>query len=823
MSKYTGQFPNIKTHYTHADVIADMNAWARKIAADNRYHYNMWEQGNTQSHKCPICSKLVYTKDPDHFGWNCIGFGGAVWHHGGEVGNICNCHWITGPGGTGDKLLSVATDEEALKLAKKYTGITDIKLIRNKNGIAKSKWQAGDICLKFGGSVFEHVFYYPGGNTVIDSTRIYNDKKKWTPAVIAKQIAERSYSNYSAKIIIRYTGNGTKYRNYIKMGDSGSEVKKLQQFLNWAMNAGLAVDGSFGDKTDTAVRAFQLKCGLIADGLFGQNSLDKAKTFDKASTTQQTTTSNKIKLKGIDISAWQDKITVENFNKAKAYGVKYVLLRIGYTGSASKKPTIDSTFENNYKNAIKAGLPVGVYYYSLATSTAMAKAEADFCIKNLKGKTISYPVYIDMEDGTYQAKCSKVTLASVCNTFCNTIKSAGYLAGVYANLNWFNNKIGNITAEHTKWVAQYNKTCDYKGTYDMWQYTSSESVPGIAKKTDVSWCYKDFTKVNKPTVVVKPKKSIDEIAQEVIDGKRGNGDARKKALTEAGYDYNAVQVKVNEMLKPKATTYSGTLPTLTLKKTNAEVIADAIKWAVWIAGDNNFHYGYTSKDKKINAHHNGCYFCGTNTDKGGRSKKGIVDYQHTYCCNPFVHAAWAHGGCVPKALEICRKGSSWDFNKGHGYDASSLFTKLGHPAKSKLKAGDVLCRDTHVALYIGNGKIAEASHGDDNKRGSKKWNDSIHITNLSDANYAKFPRVYRFNSSVNTTAILRHGEVSERVKQWQMFLNWYFDGKVGTPDGYYGDNTLKWTKQFQNETMGQGQGDGLIGEKTLAKAKSIKK
>jgi peptidoglycan hydrolase-like protein with peptidoglycan-binding domain len=56
-----------------------------------------------------------------------------------------------------------------------------------------------------------------------------------------------------------------------------------------------------------------------------------------------------------------------------------------------------------------------------------------------------------------------------------------------------------------------------------------------------------------------------------------------------------------------------------------------------------------------------------------------------------------------------------------------------------------------------------------------------------------------------------------------MFLNWYFDGKVGTPDGYYGDNTLKWTKQFQNETMGQGQGDGLIGEKTLAKAKSVKK
>lgn len=816
MSTYTGSFPNIKTHYTHADVVADMNAWARKIAADNRYHYNMWGSA-PQSHKCPICSKLDYNKDPDHFGWNCIGFGAAVWHHGGNLGNICKCGWISGPGGTGEYLLSIKSDAEALKLAQKYTGLKEIKLIRSKNGVPKSQWKAGDICLKFSGEVFEHVFYYPGGDTILDSTRIYSDKKKWTKEVIANQIKERPWKNYSAKVLIRYTGTGDKYRNYIKMGDKGDEVKKLQSFLNWAINSGLVVDGSFGEKTDTAVRAFQTKCKIKADGRFGADSLAQAKAFDKSSTVVKT------KWKGVDISAWQDKISVANFKKAKASGIDYVLLRVGYTGSSSKSPTIDSVFENNYANAISAGLPVGIYYYSLATSTAMAEKEANFVVKKLKGKNITYPVYIDMEDNTYQRKCSKATLASVCNTFCNIIKNAGYIPGVYASLDWFNNRIGNITAEHTKWVAQYYKKCQYKGAYDMWQYTSSEKVDGIASKTDVSWCYKDFTKVVKPTPVTPPKKSVDELAQEVIDGKWGTGDARKKALIKAGYDYNAIQKKVNEMLKPKAMAYGGTLPTLNLKKTNAEVIADTIKWAIWIAGDNKFHYGYTSKDKKINAHHNGCYFCGTNTDKGGRSKKGIVDYQHTYCCNPFVGAAWAHGGCVPKAMELCSKGSSWNFTKGSGYDKSSLFTNLGHPDKSKLKAGDVLCRDTHVALYIGNGKIAEASHGDDNKKGSTKWNDSIHIITLTDSNYKKFPRVHRFNSSVNTTAIIKHGEVSDRVKQWQMFLNWYFDGKLGTPDGYYGDNTLKWTKQFQEETMGKGQDDGLVGEKTLAKAKSVKK
>ena len=317
------------------------------------------------------------------------------------------------------------------------------------------------------------------------------------------------------------------------------------------------------------------------------------------------------------------------------------------------------------------------------------------------------------------------------------------------------------------------------------------------------------------------KKTIDEIAKEVIAGKWGNGDIRKKRLTDAGYDYNLVQARVNEILSPKKKTYSGTLPSLTLKKTNAQVINDAVLWAKWIAGDNRFHYGYTNKAKDANAHHNGCYFCGTNTDKGGRSKKGIVDYQHTYCCNPFVGAAWAHGGCVPKALSLCQKGSSWGFSKGSGYDASALFTKLGHPAKSKLKKGDVLCRDTHVALYIGDGKIVEAGSGDDNKKGSTKWNNSIRVRTLTDANYKNFPRVYRFNSSVQSTMALRHGEVSDRVKLWQEFLNWYYDGKLGKTDRYFGDITLKWTKQFQKDN--KLTVDGIVGTNTLATALKVEK
>lgn len=264
------------------------------------------------------------------------------------------------------------------------------------------------------------------------------------------------------------------------------------------------------------------------------------------------------------------------------------------------------------------------------------------------------------------------------------------------------------------------------------------------------------------------------------------------------------------------TNYYGRLPSIKLVKTNAEVINDTIKWAKWIAGDNTFHYGH-GKD----AHHNGCYFCGT--QPSSKKNAGIVDYKHTYCCNPFVGAAWAHGGCVPKALELCSHGSSWDFTKGHGYDASSLFDNLGKPARSKLKKGDVLCGEHHVALYIGDGKIAEAAGGDDNKKGSTSWNKSIRVTELTSSRYAGFKRVHRFNSKVDTKMNISHGECGDRVKLWQAYLDWYFDGKVGTADGYFGDNTLKWTKKFQEKEIGKGTGDGIVGEKTLKAAALVVK
>lgn len=72
---------------------------------------------------------------------------------------------------------------------------------------------------------------------------------------------------------------------------------------------------------------------------------------------------------------------------------------------------------------------------------------------------------------------------------------------------------------------------------------------------EVATGYSSSTRIDPTTYLTKsiyvepaPSKTVDELAQEVIAGKWGNGDERKEKLTAAGYDYNAVQSKVNEIL-----------------------------------------------------------------------------------------------------------------------------------------------------------------------------------------------------------------------------------------------------------------------------------
>ena len=121
---------------------------------------------------------------------------------------------------------------------------------------------------------------------------------------------------------------------------------------------------------------------------------------------------------------------------------------------------------------------------------------------------------------------------------------------------------------------------------------------------------------------------------------------------------------------------------------------------------------------------------------------GVEGWDKTYCCNPFVGAAFAHGGGDPTALSMCQNCNSWDMGTGSGsYHSSSLFDNLGHPSVSSLIPGDVVCNSHHVMLYIGNAQVVHAYHRDDNVRNSDSWNSSISTSNLYDNDY---DRAYRY-------------------------------------------------------------------------------
>ena len=207
------------------------------------------------------------------------------------------------------------------------------------------------------------------------------------------------------------------------------------------------------------------------------------KTSTKASTTKKKTSTAKKKtstLEGFDISYVQTGLKEANFKKAKAAGWDFVIIRVGtILGGKLHK---DSEFESKYKAARAAGLKVGVYWYSMATTTETAEKEAKFVLKILNSREIEYPVFYDIEDSR-QRNLGKDKNKKICQTFCKAIEAAGYQAGVYASYDWLTNRIGAIDKRYAVWLAQYPKAT-YTGRYEMHQYTSTGKVAGIGQKID---------------------------------------------------------------------------------------------------------------------------------------------------------------------------------------------------------------------------------------------------------------------------------------------------------------------------------------------------
>lgn len=243
----------------------------------------------------------------------------------------------------------------------------------------------------------------------------------------------------------------------------------------------------------------------------------------------------------IDVSEHQGKI---NWEKTKN-NIAGAILRCGY-GSDIKSQD-DEQFKRNADECTRLGIPFGVYLYSYAKTEEQAKSEAAHVLRLIEGYKLSYPVYLDLEEGGTENGAVKRA-----GIFGDIIENAGYWCGIYANLNWWENHLNGLE-RFTKWVAQYNTTCDYKGANkDIWQYSSKGKVDGITGNVDMNVCYRDFPAEITEGVVAKPTlKPVDVIADECIAGKWGNGADRVCKLMQAGYDANEVQNVINKKMGKK--------------------------------------------------------------------------------------------------------------------------------------------------------------------------------------------------------------------------------------------------------------------------------
>lgn len=193
---------------------------------------------------------------------------------------------------------------------------------------------------------------------------------------------------------------------------------------------------------------------------------------------------------GIDVSKWNEEI---DWDKVKAAGVDFAIIRCGYRGSVTGSLVEDPYFEKNIKGATASGVKVGVYFYTQAVNEVEAVEEASMVISLIKDYNLTYPVFIDTEGAGGNGRADGLdsdTRTAVCEAFCATVKNAGYQAGVYASRNWYNNNLHTAGLEkYTIWLAEYRSVPLYQGYYQMWQYTSKGKVDGISGNVDMNLSY----------------------------------------------------------------------------------------------------------------------------------------------------------------------------------------------------------------------------------------------------------------------------------------------------------------------------------------------
>ncbi len=190
---------------------------------------------------------------------------------------------------------------------------------------------------------------------------------------------------------------------------------------------------------------------------------------------------------GIDVSGHQGEI---DWQAVKAAGVEFAMIRLGYRGYSSGEICEDKFWRANLDGAQAAGISTGAYFYSQAISPEEAGEEAEFVLGLLKGKTLDMPLVFDWEYVSETARTANVdrnTLTAATKMFCETVRAAGFRPMIYFNRSQARDmlRLEQLT-DYQFWLAMYDAPMDFPFRVNMWQYTSSGSVPGIGGNVDIN-------------------------------------------------------------------------------------------------------------------------------------------------------------------------------------------------------------------------------------------------------------------------------------------------------------------------------------------------
>lgn len=179
---------------------------------------------------------------------------------------------------------------------------------------------------------------------------------------------------------------------------------------------------------------------------------------------------------GVDISRHDGEV---DWKKLKKDGIDFVILRCGYRGYQSGKLKADENFQANIKGALEAGLDVGVYIFSQAASEKEALEEAALCLEQIRGHKITLPVFYDPEiirdDPARSDNISGEQFTKNAVAFCEAIKKAGFVPGVYSNMLWEAYEFDmSIIKDYVIWYADYEPQPQTPYNYEFWQYAEKD-------------------------------------------------------------------------------------------------------------------------------------------------------------------------------------------------------------------------------------------------------------------------------------------------------------------------------------------------------------